>query len=36
MSAFPPIASVERESPTDAGVAMMPETGFTEIPSRIE
>jgi hypothetical protein len=36
MSAFPPLSSVERESPTDAGVAVMPETGVTEIPSRIK
>jgi hypothetical protein len=36
MSAFPPLARVERESPTDAGVAVMPETGVTEIPSRIK
>jgi hypothetical protein len=34
MSAFPPLASVERESPADAGVAVMPETA--EIPGRIK
>ena len=27
MSAFLPLARVERESPADAGVAVMPETG---------
>ena len=36
MSAFLPLAIVERESPADAGVPVMPETGVTEIPSRIE
>jgi hypothetical protein len=36
MSAFPPLASVERESPADVGVAVVPETGVTEIPSRIK
>jgi hypothetical protein len=34
MSAFPPLASVERESPADAEV--VPETGVTEILSRIK
>jgi hypothetical protein len=38
MSAFPPLASVERESSADAGVAVMPETGVTASPAvlRIE
>jgi hypothetical protein len=36
MSAFLPLASAERESPADAGVAVMPETGVTEIPGCLE
>jgi hypothetical protein len=37
MSAFPPLASVERESPRPSHrVAVMSETGVTEIPSRIK
>jgi hypothetical protein len=35
MSAFPPLASVERERPADAGVAVMPETGLLRYPTEI-
>jgi hypothetical protein len=36
MSAFPPLASASVRVPADAEVAVMPETGVTEIPSRIK